>query len=211
MSAALQSHWNDVYGEKRDAQTSWYRPHIDESLRLIDALNLPSDAAVLDVGGGRSALVDDLLARGFENISVLDISSVALDETRARLGAKASAVHWIVGDVTEIDVAPGRYGLWHDRAVFHFMIEPDARTPYVAVAARAVRPGGYAVIGTFAEDGPPRCSGLPVARYGAEALAEIFAPAFEKVSDCRDIHRTPSGCEQAFTYVVLRRRHDATV
>ncbi|MEO7148824.1 MAG: class I SAM-dependent methyltransferase [Rhodanobacteraceae bacterium] len=209
MSAALESHWDAVYTGKREAQTSWYRPHLDASLRMIDALDLPRDAALLDVGGGRATLVDDLLERGFGDITVLDISTVALDEARARLGPNAASVHWLVGDVTQIDLAPAHCALWHDRAVFHFMIESDARARYVAAAARAVRPGGYAVIGTFAVDGPPRCSGLPVARYNAEALAETFAPAFEKISGCRDAHRTPSGSEQAFTYIALRRRYAA--
>jgi SAM-dependent methyltransferase len=208
MSSLRQAHWETVHREKGEAQTSWFRPHLDESLRLIDALDLPRDAAVLDVGGGRATLVDDLLARGFNDVSVLDLSTVALAEARQRLGAQAARVHWIAGDISEIALPLAQVALWHDRAVFHFLTEPAGQARYVAAATHAVRPGGFVVIGTFAEDGPERCSGLPVSRYSAATLTACFAPTFEKISDSRDVHRTPSGHEQAFTYVVLRRRHD---
>ncbi|WP_266158659.1 class I SAM-dependent methyltransferase [Dyella silvatica] len=210
MSVSDPSHWNAVYSEKGEAQTSWFRPHLDESLRLIDGLHLPLSSALLDVGGGRATLVDDLLARGFGEVSVLDLSDAALTESRQRLGTQASAVQWLVGDVTAVELQAAHYVLWHDRAVFHFLTAPVAQAAYVAAATRAVRAGGYIVIGTFAEDGPTQCSGLAVARYDVETLAAMFAPAFEKISSSRDVHRTPAGNEQAFTYVVLRRRDDGT-
>jgi SAM-dependent methyltransferase len=209
MSAVRSSHWDAVYSEKGEAQTSWFRPHLDESLRLIDALGLPRQAPVLDVGGGRSTLVEDLLERGFTDIGVMDLSAVALAESKKRLGARAEGVHWLVGDITELELPAAYYALWHDRAVFHFLTDVEGRARYVAAMAHAVRPGGHAVIGTFAVDGPERCSGLPVARYDASSLASVFAPEFEPVADSRDVHCTPSGNEQAFTYVVLRRRGDA--
>ena len=206
MSSPRQSHWDAVYSEKRDARTSWFRPHLDESLRLIDALDLPRDQPVLDVGGGRSTLVDDLLARDFSDVSVLDLSAIALAEAQQRLGTLAHPVHWIVGDVTHADLPAAHYALWHDRAVFHFLADADERARYVAAAAHAVKPGGYLVIGTFAVDGPEHCSGLSVARYDAESLATTFASSFVSIAHSRDVHRTPSGHEQAFTYVVLQRR-----
>ncbi|MBV8158017.1 MAG: class I SAM-dependent methyltransferase [Dyella sp.] len=206
MSPLRTTHWDTVYGGKSEAQTSWFRPHLDESLRLIDALDMPRDEPVIDVGGGRSTLVDDLLARDFSDVSVLDLSAVSMAEAQQRLGAQAHPVHWIVGDVTHAELPAAHFALWHDRAVFHFLIDAGERARYVDVAASAVQAGGHLVIGVFAVDGPERCSGLPVARYDAETLATLFEPAFTRVTDSRDVHRTPSGSEQAFTYVVLRRR-----
>jgi len=208
MSSTRQTHWDTVYTEKREGQTSWFRPHLDESLRLIDVLDVPRDQPTIDVGGGRATLVDDLLARGFEDVSVLDLSAVAMAEAQQRLGTLAHPVHWIVGDVTHHEFPASHYALWHDRAVFHFLTDADEQSRYVAAIARAVRPGGFAVIGTFASDGPERCSGLPVARYDASTLAGMFAPAFTLITHSRDVHHTPSGNEQAFTYVVLQRRND---
>jgi SAM-dependent methyltransferase len=207
MSSA--SHWDGVFLEKGEAQTSWYRPHLDESLRLVDTLRLPLDAPLIDVGGGRSTLVDDLLVRGFKDISVLDLSDVALTQARRRLGTKAPAVQWLAGDVTTFELPAARYALWHDRAVFHFLTEASERTRYVAAAARCVRGGGRALIATFAPDGPERCSDLPVCRYDAGMLEAMFAPAFEQVAQSRHIHVTPDGRPQPFTHIVLRRRGDA--
>lgn len=205
MNAARGEHWQRIYREKGERQTSWFRPHLDESLRRIDALRLGADDAAIDVGAGRSTLVDDLLARGLRDVTVLDLAEPALDAARARLGADAARVHWICADVTQADLPPAHYALWHDRAVFHFLTDAAERARYVAQAARALRPGGHAVIATFAPDGPERCSGLPVARYDADALAAEFAPAFVRVASGRDVHLTPWDAEQAFTYVVLRR------
>ena len=205
MSDALQAHWQAVYRDKAAPQTSWHRAHLDESLRLIDALGLPQGTPVLDVGGGRSSLVDDLLARGFGDVSVLDLSSAALHDTRARLGARGENVRWIAGNVLDVDLPEAHFGLWHDRAAFHFLIDAAARARYLAQITSAVRAGGHAVIATFAPDGPERCSGLPVARYDSAQLAMQFAPAFERCAESRELHRTPWDSEQAFTYVVLRR------
>ena len=210
MNDALQAHWQAVYRDKAPPQTSWHRAHLDESLRLIDGLALPHDAPVLDVGGGRSTLVDDLLARGFADVSVLDVSSAALQDARARLGSIALSVRWLAADVLAADLPEAHFALWHDRASFHFLVDAEARARYLERMARAVRAGGYAVIGTFAPDGPERCSALPVSRYDAARLAAQFAPAFERVADSRELHRTPWNSEQPFTYVVLRRAANAT-
>jgi SAM-dependent methyltransferase len=206
MNAARQMHWDAIYRDKGEAQTSWFRAHLDESLRLIDALALPNDAPVLDIGGGRATLVDDLLARGFRDVCVLDLAENALADARHRLGTRAADVRWIAGDVTEVALPTAHYALWHDRAVFHFLTDATERARYVAAATHAVLPDGYAIIATFAMDGPERCSDLPVCRYDAGMLATMFAASFESVTASRDLHRTPADREQAFTYVVLRRR-----
>ncbi|WP_395683409.1 class I SAM-dependent methyltransferase [Dokdonella sp.] len=209
MNPTHPAHWDAVYREKDEAQTSWYRPHLVESLRLIDLRKLKQDAPVIDIGGGRSTLVDDLLARGFNDVSVLDLSDVALAQARQRLGENAERVQWIVGDVTDVRLPAAHYGLWHDRAAFHFLTEAQQRSRYVAAAARAVRPGGLALIATFAPDGPERCSDLPVCRYDAMMLEATFAPAFELAEKTRHVHVTPDGRPQPFVHVVLRRRANA--
>lgn len=208
MSDARQSHWQSVYASKSETQTSWYRPHLDHSLHLLDGLALPPDAPLIDVGGGRATLVDDLLARGHVDVTVLDLAAAALDDARQRLGADAARVHWLCADILEADLPAARYALWHDRAVFHFLAEPAARAAYLAQITRALRPGGHAIIATFAADGPARCSGLPVQRYAADALAACFAAHFECVGDSREEHRTAAGALQPFTYVLLRKRGD---
>lgn len=205
MNSALLEHWQTVYRDKSEAQTSWFRAHLDESLRLIDALHLPAAAPIIDVGGGRATLVDDLLARGFSDITVLDIAEPALAASRSRLGDAAQRVTWLAADIATAKLPAAHYGLWHDRAVFHFLADAQARERYVAQAVRAVRPGGFAIVATFAADGPERCSGLPVRRYDAAALASEFAPAFELAGAARDEHTTPWGARQPFTYAVLRR------
>lgn len=203
------AHWDAIYQGKGEAQTSWFRPHLEESLRLIGTLRLAPDAPILDVGGGRATLADDLLLRGFQDVSVLDVSEAALAQARHRLDANAARVQWIVGDVTEVELLKAHYALWHDRAVFHFLTESGERTRYVAAAARAVRAHGHLLLATFAPDGPERCSDLPVCRYDAMMLEAMFAPAFEHVVSSRFIHVTPAGHPQPFTHIVLRRNSEA--
>lgn len=209
MSTALKDHWEAIYRDKGEQETSWFRPHLDESLRLIDTLALTANAPAIDVGGGRATLVDDLLARGLSDVSVLDLSELALAQSHRRLGAAAQRVHWIVGDAAEAELPAAHYALWHDRAVFHFLTDADVQVRYVRQAARAIRAGGHLVLGCFAPDGPARCSSLPVAHHDADAIRAIFACAFDTVTSSRELHHTPSGKPQAFNYVVLRRRGDA--
>lgn len=211
MSNARQDHWQSVCTAKSEAQTSWYRPHLDHSLRLIDGLQLAAAAPVLDVGGGRATLVDDLLARGHTDLSVLDLAAAALEAARQRLGAGGAQVRWLCADILEAELPAAYYALWHDRAMFHFLIDAVARDAYLARAARAVRVGGHAIIATFAADGPERCSGLPVARYAASDLAACFTPYFECVADSREEHHTAARATQPFTYVLLRRRSDIAI
>jgi len=201
-----RDHWQSVYQTKGEQQTSWYRPHLDESLRLIDQLDIDRSLPVVDIGGGRSTLVDDLLARGYTDLTVLDLSPEALDESRARLGERAGLVTWLASDVTQAALPTAHYALWHDRAAFHFLTDASERERYVATAAGCVRPGGFVVVATFALDGPEKCSGLPVCRHDARSLGAAFSESFELIDDSRERHATPFGTEQSFTYVVLRRR-----
>ena len=202
-----QSHWQQVYATKATDAVSWYRPHLDRSLAFIDALGLDRDAPILDVGAGASTLVDDLLARGFRELTLNDLADTALALARQRLASSPLAlnVRYRVGDITTLDLPDAHVALWHDRAVFHFLTEPAQRAAYVTQAARTLRPGGHLLIATFAADGPERCSGLPVQRYDADTLAAEFAPHFTRIGDAREQHPTPFGTTQSFQYVLLQR------
>jgi len=201
-----RQHWDQVYDSKAADSVSWYQRHPETSLAFITDSQLPHDAPLLDVGGGASTLVDHVLDAGYTDISVLDISVHALSQAQARLGnGNAQRVHWLVDDVTRF--APSRrYALWHDRAVFHFLTDEASRTAYVAALRRSLAPGGTLIIAAFALDGPARCSGLNVVRYDADGLHACFGDGFERMASGRDMHVTPWGTEQAFTYLRLRRR-----
>ena len=196
--------WEAIYRRKQSDEVSWYRPHLDFSLRFIEAARLSPAAAILDVGGGASTLVDDLLERGYRNITVLDLSESAIARSRERLGARAATVTWLVGDVTKIDLPERHFDFWHDRAVFHFLTEDDARQRYVEAVRHALKPSGHIVVATFGPSGPERCSGLPVVRYSADGIHEQFGGAFRKVGDETEIHHTPWGSEQEFVYCYCR-------
>jgi len=201
-----QAHWDEVYRSRSATAVSWYRPHLDVSLALLSHAGLDASTRLVDVGGGASTLVDDLLDLGLTDITVLDLSQAALDAARERLGARGKTVRWRAGNLLEADFKPAAFDLWHDRAVLHFLTEPADAARYAAKAARAVRPGGHAVIGGFAPDGPERCSGLPVARRSASDVAVLLGDAFVLIEERREQHATPSGNTQAFAYALLRRR-----
>lgn len=198
------AHWDDVYRRRGTERVSWFRPRLEISLELVAAAGTPPDTAVIDVGGGASTLVDDLLDRGFRAITVLDISSKALDVARRRLGSRADRVRWIHQDVTRWQPEPDAYGLWHDRALFHFLVDREPRRRYVDTLRRALTPGGHAVLATFGPEAPPRCSGLPVRRYRAEDLEVELGPGFTLEASRTEEHATPSGTIQQFTYGLLR-------
>ena len=198
-------HWESVYGSKAPDTVSWYRPHLERSTAWIDACRLASDARIVDVGGGASTLVDDLLARGFVDVTVVDLSAAALAIAQSRLGAAADTVRWVAGDATAQLFEPKSIDFWHDRAVFHFLVDPGRRDGYLASMRGSVRPGGFAMISTFAPNGPERCSGLPVARYAPSAIAEAAGASFTMVDQAEEIHTTPGGATQAFASVLLRR------
>jgi SAM-dependent methyltransferase len=200
-----REHWASVYETRPPDQVSWYRPHLERSLRFIEGAAPGADAAIIDVGGGASTLVDDLLDRGYTNVTVLDVAAPAIEAAKARLGERAARVHWLAADITQVDLAADGYDLWHDRAVFHFLREEADRRRYVAAAARAVKPGGHLVIATFGPEGPPRCSGLEVARYGAADLSAQFGADFRMVDSAIEIHTTPHGAAQQFVYYLGQR------
>jgi SAM-dependent methyltransferase len=199
-----KTHWEKVYGTKRPDQVSWYRPHLEQSIELIEGAGAHRDAHVIDVGGGESTLVDDLLARGYRNVCVLDISATALDVARKRLGASADKVVWICGDVTTVALPRHRYDVWHDRAVFHFLTASEDRVAYVRQVAEAVKPGGHVIVAAFGPEGPTRCSGLDVVRYDPQALHDEFGPRFKLIKHLVEEHRTPAGAIQQFVYCYCR-------
>lgn len=201
----LQAHWQGVYTTKAPDAVSWYRPHLERSLGFVQALAPDPDARIVDVGGGASTLVDDLLAAGYRDLAVIDLAEAALATARARLGPRGDRVRWIAGDATTPLLAPGSVALWHDRAVFHFLTTEAERRAYVTQVRRAVRPGGHVVLATFAEDGPERCSGLPVCRYAPDALHAVFGEGFTKIGEDREVHTTPGGSVQAFAYCLCVR------
>lgn len=201
-----KDHWEHVYETKPTTGVSWFQEHAAQSLRLIADTGVPRSASIIDVGGGASTLVDDLLAQGYTSLSVLDISAKALAAARVRLGAAADRVRWIEGDITSVELPAQAYDLWHDRAVFHFLTEPEQRRAYVRNVLHAVKPGGHVIISTFAEDGPAQCSGLPVVRYSADGLHAEFGTPFELVCHEQEEHRTPAGNTQQFIYCYCRRQ-----
>ncbi len=198
-------HWNEVYTTKPADRVGWYKPHLDTSLDWMRALALDPGAPIIDVGGGASTLVDDLLQAGHRDVTVLDISGRALGLAQARLESRAERVTWLQADITSAKLPAGKYRLWHDRAVFHFLLEPEERQKYREALLRALRPDGFVIIGAFSPDAPPQCSGLPVQRYGDEALSGFFGPEFEPVRHRYEPHFTPSGLEQSYVYCLYRR------
>lgn len=201
----VKSHWEHVYETKSVDAVSWFQPHAEQSLRLIRQTGLAPTASIIDVGGGASTLVDDLLVDGFRHVTVLDVSGAALAAARARLGERAASVTWLEADITQVALPRNTYDLWHDRAVFHFLTSDRDRQAYVAAVQRAVKPGGYVIVATFAEDGPLQCSGLPVVRYSPSALHAEFGATFSLERHEREEHHTPSGSVQKFIYCYCRK------
>lgn len=202
-----KSHWEQVYGSKAPDAVSWYAPHLAESLAYIRQAGADLDAAILDVGGGESTLVDDLLDAGYRRIEVLDLSEQALAVCRARLGERAAQVRWCAGDVLEMELALNSVDIWHDRAVFHFLTDPAQRRRYVEQVLNALKPGGFAIVGTFGPEGPTECSGLPVARYCSDGLHAEFGAPFQLLEHATHLHTTPWGSTQQFVYCFCRRAH----
>jgi len=196
----VKTHWEKVYTTKATDQVSWYRPHLETSLALIDRTAAGLSASTIDVGGGESTLVDDLLARGYQNVTVLDISQTAIEVTKKRLKNLAERIHWIAADVSKANLPTNAYDIWHDRAVFHFLTSMEQRAAYVDNVARSVKHGGHVIIGTFGPEGPKRCSGLDVMRYDAESLHNQFGNRFRLVESLKELHHTPFGTTQQFLY-----------
>jgi len=193
-------HWEHVYRTKQPDSVSWFQAEARLSRELIQRVAPDHRARIIDIGAGASTLVDGLLALRYRDLSVLDVSPAALEIARMRLGAAAESVTWLAADVLTASFEAAGFDLWHDRAVFHFLTDAADRAKYVAQVRRAVRPGGHVIIATFAEDGPTRCSGLDVARYSPAELHAEFGAGFRLVDSHRELHSTPAGAEQAFTY-----------
>ena len=198
-----QAHWDNVYTKKSAAERSWYRPHLEISLALIRRVAPDLSTPILDVGAGESTLVDDLLAAGYTNLTVLDISGQALNHSRTRLGPAAAKITSLRADLLTAQLPQHHFGLWHDRAVFHFLTAPADRTIYVSQVTRALRPGGDVILATFAPDGPTRCSGLPVQRHDADSILREFGPRFRLAATTTELHTAPSGATQPFVYCDL--------
>ena len=198
-----KEHWDTIYTTKADTDVSCYQPEPQVSLDLIEMAS-PAHGRIIDVGGGASLLVDKLLDAKFQKIAVLDVSAAALDRSKNRLGERAKLVEWIVADVMSgLDL--GKFDVWHDRAVFHFLTDEGDRRNYVKLASRALPAGGHLIVGTFALDGPPKCSGLEVCRYDAATLSQELGPGFSLVHHIGHTHTTPAGKPQKFFFGLFRR------
>ncbi|MEX1275217.1 MAG: class I SAM-dependent methyltransferase [Bacteroidota bacterium] len=202
----LSSHWETIFTKKSPTEVSWYQPHLAVSLRLIRQAAPSPHASIIDIGGGDSSLVDDLLSEGCNNVSVLDISEAALSRSKIRLGERSEKVNWIQADITGAALPSHSFDLWHDRAMFHFLIAPELRSAYFRTCRHAVKPGGMLIVATFAPDGPDRCSGLPTMRYGPEELEKTFGSAFRLKETVPERHVTPHGKSQNFIYAVLKKQ-----
>ena len=192
-------HWEAVYSNEATDQVSWFQLHAASSLRLIME-SVGTDAHVIDVGGGASVLVDNLLDAGYRNLTVLDLARSALATSQARLGERAQPVQWLVGDVTRVELPVAQYDVWHDRAVFHFLTDPDDRARYVAQMLKSIKPGGHVIVATFGPGAPLQCSGLDVVCYAPDALHAEFGAPFQLLKHETEIHQTPAGKEQEFVY-----------
>lgn len=200
-------HWENVYSSKSSDAVSWFQPHATRSLAIIQNLVPDTGASIIDVGGGASTLIDDLLDLNYSNLTVLDLSSNALDVAKNRLGDASGKVRWLENDVTQLSPPKHSIDLWHDRAVFHFLTDEDERRGYVDVVLNSVKPGGYVIVATFAEDGPEKCSGLPVRRYSASGLHAEFGSPFKMLGHEKEVHQTPFNTSQSFVYCYCRVEH----
>lgn len=204
MTDNRKNHWEKVWTGAGEMDKSWFQETPRVSLDLVEQSGIPLDAPFIDIGGGASRLVDHLLERGYSDLTVLDVSAAALEHARRRLGKKADAVTWIVGDATEF-LPNRRYELWHDRAAFHFLLSAGDRKAYCLALDRSLTTGGQAIIGTFAADGPAKCSGLDIVRYDARGLMAELGPGWDLVDERRELHVTPAGGEQRFAFFRVRR------
>lgn len=201
----LREHWEKVYLTNPPYTVGWYKLHLETSLKWIRELSLDKDANIIDVGGGASTLVDDLLEAGYRLITVIDLSKTALALSKKRLGESAKAVTWLEGDITSLDLPPSTYDLWHDRATIHFLTSPEQRQKYLNNLLKALKPDGHLIIAAFSLEAPPKCSGLPVERYSAEKLERMLGPEFLLKKKDKELHVTPGGVEQMYLYCRFQR------
>ena len=199
-----QDHWERIYRTKDPTQVSWYQPEPRLSLDLIRRVAPSLAAPIIDVGGGASTLVDGLLDAGYRNLTVLDLAPSALTIVQQRLGDRAARIDWVAGNALDVELPEAAFTVWHDRAVFHFLTDRRDRARYVAQTRHAVRPGGHVVVASFSPEGPPKCSGLDVARYSPEGMHAEFGDSFRLLDSVREDHHTPAGAVQAFVYCLCR-------
>jgi ubiquinone/menaquinone biosynthesis C-methylase UbiE len=200
MTMETNVHWENIYRTKTANEVSWYRPHLETSLSWIEAAAPLRTEAIIDVGAGESTLLDDLLLRGYTDLTILDISQTALAVTKQRLGELSKNIRWVCGDVINVPLRSNTFDVWHDRAVFHFLTTDEQRKAYVGVVEKVVKPEGHVIVSTFGPEGPLRCSGLPAMRYDAEQLHREFGSHFRLIESLNELHQTPFGTVQQFLY-----------
>jgi len=200
-----KTHWETVYETKASTEVSWFQEHPELSLEFIERTNVAKSSQIIDVGGGASTLVDDLLERNYQNITVLDISAAALQVAQERLGSQSKMVTWLEADITQVQLPYSFYDVWHDRAVFHFLTHAADRQKYVKAVMSSVKTGGHVIIATFSIDGPTRCSGLEIVRYDPDSLHDEFGNNFDLVHTSSESHETPLGIGQKFIYCYCRK------
>ena len=205
MEVSEQQHWNKVYGTKAENEVSWFQPYPKTSMAFVALFDLPLTANIIDVGGGDSHFVDALLDKGYQNIWVLDISDIAIEKAKQRLGAKAANIHWIVSDVTTFTPTV-QFDFWHDRAAFHFLTSEDKIYQYVFTAENAIKKDGYLILGTFSENGPEKCSGLAIKQYSETSMSARFEVAFDRIKCISEDHTTPFNTVQNFLFCSFKKR-----
>ena len=198
-------HWEGIYSAKKLTEVSWYQAKPETSLGLIESVNPPKSAAIIDIGGGDSLLIDHLLEMGFSDLTVLDISETALKRAKERLGEKSADVNWIASDVAQFS-SPKQFDVWHDRAAFHFLTSEEDKSAYIKNASSQIKKGGHLILGTFSENGPKKCSGIEIKQYSIKSLSELFADAFKLIDGFNIDHTTPTGAVQNFVFCVMRRK-----
>jgi SAM-dependent methyltransferase len=199
-----KAHWEQVYGSKAPDAVSWYAPHLETALKLIQQAADNKSASIIDIGGGESTLVDDLITEGYQDISILDISQKAIDVAKERIGNPPNKVDWYCADITQATLPQNYFDVWHDRAVFHFLTEESQRVKYVEQVIRSVKHGGHVIMSTFGPEGPEKCSGLDVVRYDSEQLHGQFGKSFKLIDISTEVHKTPTGTTQQFLHCFCR-------
>ena len=202
----MKQHWEEIFQQKTDHQKSWFQPYPSTSIKLIEEINLDKNAAIIDVGGGDSRLIDNLIEKGYTNVTVLDISSNALENAKIRLGDNAKKVKWAISNILNFR-SDQQFDLWHDRAAFHFITTDKEIEKYVETSYNIITTGGYLIIGTFSEKGPQKCSGLDIKQYSEDSMSARFEETFEKIICLKEDHITPSGNKQNFLFCIFKKRN----
>jgi 2-polyprenyl-3-methyl-5-hydroxy-6-metoxy-1,4-benzoquinol methylase len=203
---STKAHWEALFKKRQSNETSWHQPHLRLSIQLFESAGVSAKSKVIDIGGGDSTLVDDLLAQGVQDVTILDISAEALSKAKRRLGAQAGSVKWIEADIGKVRLPSSYYDVWHDRAVYHFLVDPEQRAAYKKILGSTLQTSGHVIIATFAPDGPTQCSGLPTMRYSPVELQTELGSHFELLEAQTENHRTPTGTDQRFVYCLFQKR-----